>query len=404
MKYSSVFLAGMLLLFTFSSCSDDSSCVDSDSKTNLITGTVLYADSLNAAGGAVVFMSKGDPYAFLNTVPADEQGIFQFHDVSVDSFYLYAGKINTNGGGEYSHISFVSDNLVYAGEGIFYTDDILLYDIFDQSSITGQVVTRRLAPDPVPADSADVLLYNLSGMHYEAVDSAVTDTLGWYTFENVKTGNYIIWAGKDNDVAESGHFFCGGVTPDTADVLTIGDLPVRKPAIYIYPEEDAYFEVCLVLNNGTVLTKSEPEYGSGWNVFVETSGRIDHRYDYLFYEAALPDVPTLSSGWCIPRDDLASELPALLIQIGLNETEIEDLMEYWLGYLTDCGYYSIYPIFDHSLDDMVELHVTPQPGAVLRFWLFFEGRDDLESLPPPQLPGFSRAATTVIEWGGVLLD
>ncbi len=56
------------------------------------------------------------------------------------------------------------------------------------------------------------------------------------------------------------------------------------------------------------------------------------------------------------------------------------------------------------LDGMVELQLTPEPDAVLRFWLFFEGSDEFAPLPAPRLPDFFRGATTVVEWGGVLLN
>lgn len=402
MRLAGVIILGTLWLLTLSSCSDDTTCVCTE--TSFITGTVHYADSLNAAGGAAVFMSKDGPFAFTDTVYADDRGSFQFRDVSAGPFHLLAGKFDLSGVSSYTHISPISGRMDYPGRGIFYAGDILLYEISGQSSITGQVVFPMPGPEYTPVDSADVLLYDLSRMPHEIVDSVLTDEHGQYSFTDVETGNYVLWAGKGYTVAESDPFFCDGATSYAADVLVLRGPPVRKPAIYIYPDEDAYFDVRLVPNNGTVITETVPEYNSGWNVFVETSGRIDHRHDYLFYEAELRDMPTLRGGWCLHRDRLAAELPHLLRQIGLNESETEDLLEYWLDHLTRHVYYAVYPLFDRALDDMVELHVSPSPDAVLRFWLFFIGREEPEPLPPPIVPGFSRGATTVIEWGGVLVD
>jgi hypothetical protein len=56
------------------------------------------------------------------------------------------------------------------------------------------------------------------------------------------------------------------------------------------------------------------------------------------------------------------------------------------------------------LDDMVTLHMNPEPDAILRVWLFFEGHGGFRPLPEPQIPEFHREMTTVIEWGGVLLN
>ena len=152
------------------------------------------------------------------------------------------------------------------------------------------------------------------------------------------------------------------------------------------------------------MTESIPEYGSGWDVFVETTGRIDRKYEYLFYEASIHDLPSFNTGWCFYNEDLPVELRTILLEIGLNDKEADDFLEYWLEYLAEYEYYSVYPVFNRSLDQYVELHVTPEPDAQLRFWLFFEGSTDFRALPDQAVPAFQRGSTTVVEWGGTLLN
>jgi hypothetical protein len=290
-------------------------------------------------------------------------------------------------------------------------DDIYLREVFGQATIRG-LVTYRDSGEPV--DSADVVLYKFTGSRFVDCDSTETGDDGSYTFTNVSSGNYYVFAqcvspNSPPDFtfywrADTDLFFCDGLGRYNAETLQLGEIPVKKPAIYIYPDRDGYFEVKLIFNNGTVLTNSIPEYGAGWNVFVEQSGRIDQSYDYLFYEAAAGGVPALANGWCLRRNELAAKLRVLLTQIGLNAKEAADFVKYWLDYLTEYGRYRIYPQFNAALDEMVELEVSPEPDAMLRVWLYFEGCEDCGDLPPPQPPVFHRGAITVIEWGGVLLN
>ena len=45
--------------------------------------------------------------------------------------------------------------------------------------------------------------------------------------------------------------------------------------------------VSVKVNVNGVLTFTDPEYNTGWNVNVMPDGIIDNKYDYLFYEADL---------------------------------------------------------------------------------------------------------------------
>jgi len=197
--------------------------------------------------------------------------------------------------------------------------------------------------------------------------------------------------------------FCDGISSYSADTLVLQIIYCRKPAIYIYPDTDRDFLVELEFMDGTTLTSSTPPYSSGWNVFVETTGLIDHQYDYLFYEVSLKEAPELSSGWSLSRDDLAEGLQDILHGLGLNQKETDDFLDYWLGRLTDHEYFSVYPASEEIIDRFVGLDIFPAPDAMLRFWLFFRGEREYRSLPEPAFAGFERGSTTVVEWGGVLL-
>jgi hypothetical protein len=64
---------------------------------------------------------------------------------------------------------------------------------------------------------------------------------------------------------------------------------VRKPNIYIYPTEKIDLNVQLKFPNGGKIIDSSPEYVNGWNIQVEPSRIINGQYQYLFYEARIPE-------------------------------------------------------------------------------------------------------------------
>ncbi|MCK4339896.1 MAG: hypothetical protein KAW87_07930 [Candidatus Cloacimonetes bacterium] len=260
-----------------------------------------------------------------------------------------------------------------------------------------------------PADSAKVKLLEKEEKGFIIIDSTYTNNSGYFELRKISAGNYIIEACKFDTI--SGYLFCTQTMEfyyDGKNTYDIGILEVTsavdKPAIYIYPEEDSQFQVQLILKNGTRITKSIPEYKSGWDAFVEKSGRINSKYDYLFYEASIKIMPELSSGWCISQKNLRNELNDLLLKIGLNQKETKEFLDYWLKRLQVYKYYKIFPVVNQQLDEFVELDIAPQPQTIFRIWFFFHGSDNLEELPSPQITDFIREGTTVIEWGGVLLN
>lgn len=395
----------LLLMSAFVSCDDNSVCVCPDDFT--IAGLVVYSDSQEAVQNALVFITFDGPEGYSDTTVTDLRGAYSFNDIPEGYFILSAAIPDSAVSESCSHRSAVSSRLNNTGDPVFCPDNIILFEVFDQSSITGQVVHLHLPdlPDLVylPVDSADVVLFSVSGVLAVAVDSVLSDVDGNYSFENVSTGSYLISVFRDGEYGETDEFFCDGASAFTVDQINIA-IYARKPAIYIYPAYDESFNVTLEFLNGTELTESVPEYGSGWDVFVETSGRIDDLYDYLFYEASVHVAPSLSEGWCISRDGLPGGLGQHLLEMGLNDTEVADFLEYWLEALMDYEYYFVYPLVDDSLDQFVHLHIDPEPDARLRVWLFFEGTENPLTLTGPSVTGFQRGSTTVIEWGGVLLN
>jgi hypothetical protein len=391
-------------------CSDDPTFVS----TPRLHGRVLYASDATPAESAVVYLGRPLDelqrfWQYADSAMTDGEGQYEFVNVAPGTYRTYAAVIGNKAPSRFSHVSPPSGPIDAVGGIPALFDDLLLQPVVTGGSVTGEV---RMAGIDTLVANAYVGLYRLEGVQFVLADTTSTTAHGEYMFTEVATGHYRVFSwlfipGKGPFAlfnAESADFFCRGMGMMRIDPLVlIENELVRKPAIYIYPERAGRFQVQLDLQDGMQIVSSIPEYGNGWDVFVEESGRMDDRYDYLFYEVSLPALPQLENGWCLSQTTLARDLNDLLSRLGLNADERQDFLAYWLEVLYESPHYRVYPVVMPDLDQWVELSVTPRPDSVLRFWLFFEGCDRCGSLPPFAAPEFPRLGTTVVEWGGVLL-
>jgi hypothetical protein len=178
----------------------------------------------------------------------------------------------------------------------------------------------------------------------------------------------------------------------------------RKPNIYLYPKISCTLSVSLEFPHGGSVIQSLPAYNSGWNIFVEPSGRIDRQYDYLFYEGENPDLFQYRSGWIAAQDTLTYFFTHTLIAAGFQENEKNDFIEYWIPRLTDSPYYIIYPQLLNDIEKVIRLNISPSPDKLLRMFFIIKGSNhpNEPTLTSPELPVFDRTGFVAVEWGVIL--
>jgi len=184
--------------------------------------------------------------------------------------------------------------------------------------------------------------------------------------------------------------------PDRCKNCTV----VYKPNIYLYPLKETRLSVGLSFPLGGSVIASIPTYTTGWNVKVASSGKIDGKYDYLFYESIQPDEWQKKTGWMVSRDTLERFFKANMEAYQFKRNEISDFTDYWIPKLTKAPYYAIYPQEKPVIEKLIQLHFSEQPDNVLR--LFYVVR---ALYAPVQLQTHtikapvSREGFNVAEWG-----
>ena len=178
-----------------------------------------------------------------------------------------------------------------------------------------------------------------------------------------------------------------------------------KPVIYLYPEQTE--KVSVKLNPAGGFTYSEPDYGSGWNVIADPKSNITNladgkNYPYLFWEGRGGIYRTPDRGFVVEQKDIHIFLTDKLQQLGLNNKESADFMEFWEPKMQGSPYYFVTFMGNTVMDELAPLSITPKPDTVIRVLMDFTPLDhkiwvEGFNIRTPERKGF-----TVVEWGGVL--
>jgi PKD repeat protein len=177
---------------------------------------------------------------------------------------------------------------------------------------------------------------------------------------------------------------------------------VYKPNIYLYPKENTNLCVSLDFPKGGTVVKSIPEYKNAWCVQVQTNGKIDNNYDYLFYESAQPNIWQHEKGWCIAQENLQQFFTNDMQKRGFAQNEIDDFITYWIPLLNQTAYYTIYPQEKQTIDQVISLEFSKQPDVIYRLFYVLEAATEQKLLAEPQSSHFERNGFTAVEWGVVL--
>jgi hypothetical protein len=182
--------------------------------------------------------------------------------------------------------------------------------------------------------------------------------------------------------------------------------PWCKPAIYLYPERKSEINVS-IFPQGKMLLTIPPYPKTGWDVVAEPNGDIYHlnkRFDYLYYEASIPDqlIEKPKQGYVISYDERKVFLRHLVTELGLNEKETEQFVEYWVPILPKSPYYFIGVLPVTNLNELAPLLITPKPDNLIRISLYFEALEKKITVDPPTILPISREGYTAVEWGGIV--
>ncbi|MEA1972916.1 MAG: hypothetical protein U9N34_06450 [Candidatus Cloacimonadota bacterium] len=174
-----------------------------------------------------------------------------------------------------------------------------------------------------------------------------------------------------------------------------------KPNIYFYPQTEINLDVNISFPKSGKVVKSIPEFPDQWqNLQITPDGRINNKYDYLFYESIQPDIFQKTDGWIVKLENLSTFFKENLQKSGFNQNEINDFIEHWIPKLNDSKYYAIYPQFNKQLNPLIKLEFSQQPDNIFRLtYLITKLNSNEIKLTKPEIQSFERKGFVVTEWG-----
>jgi hypothetical protein len=228
--------------------------------------------------------------------------------------------------------------------------------------------------------------------------------------QNAKTYRWDFGDGKTSVEKDPVHFFENGYPQMVTLIASNGDLAdtiaknfefvtIYKPNIYIQPSHQTDLCVAVSFPMGGNLTESEPAYANGWCVNVKQNGKIDNKYDFLFYECSQPDIFQRKKGWCVAREDLKNFFKTNMKEYNFSAAETKDFTDYWIPLLTESDYYCIYPQTNMTLDRIIQLDFSIKPDNIFRLFYGVIGTNKLKEIEAPAIKPFERKGFYVVEWG-----
>lgn len=177
-----------------------------------------------------------------------------------------------------------------------------------------------------------------------------------------------------------------------------------KPVIYLYPQTATKVFVNVKPTAG--VSVSDPVLGKGWTVQAQPDGRLTNltdgkTYPYLFWESPDDSRPFRhKDGFVVAKKQVADFFKIRLAQLGLNQKETADFIEYWTKALADYPWYHFHFLSKAEIDAAAPLEVNPKPDSVIRIYFEYRGLEDEIAVPPQTLTTPKRQGFTVVEWGG----
>jgi hypothetical protein len=173
-----------------------------------------------------------------------------------------------------------------------------------------------------------------------------------------------------------------------------------KPNIYIHPVKNISIDVNISFPHSGAIVTSIPLYDQGWHINVDTTGKINHAYDYLFYESDQPDGWQYQTGWAIAADSLNDFFSQNMAEYGFSSREIGDFVEYWIPRLKIAKYYLIYPQEKEIIDRLIKVDFSLKPDHYLRLFYRVMGSDVMVNIKShTRKSTFTREGFYVTEWG-----
>lgn len=191
--------------------------------------------------------------------------------------------------------------------------------------------------------------------------------------------------------------------------VSVFDVTVSKPVIYLYPEEELDVDVKVDPAADEFYTTYPAYGGDGWHITAKPDGKIYNKadgeeYNYLFWETKDNNKTPIdmSKGFCVRGEDTERFLDKTLRRLGLNDNERHEFIVYWLPRM-EHNSYNLIAFQYENYSEYNKLEITPEPDSVLRVFMAYKPLEKPVEIPEQEIRRFERKGFCAVEWGGTEL-
>ena len=270
--------------------------------------------------------------------------------------------------------------------------------IFDKNKYN--IILNGVVKDEFNQEIANALVTNLTKK-----ETYYTDSLGNYKINIAK--NDLINFSKKGFESQKFRIQKDTIVNVVLKVQTTPDvIMIKKPVIYLYPTAKTDISISIDFK-GKMLT-TFPKYEQNWNVIGNPDGRIFDKKTNRFYSSLFWDGTQnfpkehyhYQFGFVVSKNDLTSFLIEKLEHIGLNTTETNEYVQFWLPILEKNETNFIHFFVNSEYDVISKNTIFPKPDTEIRLFMeFYELKKPLK-ISEQKLQKTERKGFTIVEWGG----
>ncbi|HWB38644.1 MAG TPA: hypothetical protein VG604_00175 [Candidatus Saccharimonadales bacterium] len=181
-----------------------------------------------------------------------------------------------------------------------------------------------------------------------------------------------------------------------------------EPVVYLYPTRAENIHVKEDYVTG--FSKTVPQYDatSGWSVRAQPNGLLKNlsdgkTYPYLVWEGQPASLKfNMTKGFVVAGSETKTFLDRQLQLVGLNQSETNTFISYWLPKMSGNPYNLIH-FAGSEYTDYSDLRISPKPDSELRVYMAFKPLQNSVKAIPQSFQAFHRSGFTAVEWGGAEL-
>lgn len=181
---------------------------------------------------------------------------------------------------------------------------------------------------------------------------------------------------------------------------------LKKPVIYLYPTVKT--DITFTLDFKGKLLTTFPKYDDNWNITAYPDGKILDKKTNRFYTSLFWDGENnfdnehynYKDGFVVSKNNLTTFLIEKLEFMGLNTSETNEFVQYWLPILEKNETNFIHFWVNEDYNVFSKNNMNPKPDTSIRIFMEFYGLENPLKISEQILYKTKREGFTLVEWGG----